>query len=158
MVSKEVMSEKAATTVRNAYSVGKKKCSDFIKERLCNSDDQRIPIYATVKKKRLAFFRSESIVTVPKVKRETTALKERCTQACMWAANQGRRVLPPRKSFSPSLPDYGSICKPTSKADFLKCLPQFTDDSNKETFEKYEAPSVDDCITDGAALLQMNNM
>ena len=76
MVSKEVMSEKAATTVRNAYSVGKKKCSDFIKERLCNSDDQRIPIYATVKKKRLALFRSKSIVTVSKVKRETTALKD----------------------------------------------------------------------------------
>ena len=38
IVSKEVMSEKAATSVKNAYNVGKKKCSNFIKERLCNSD------------------------------------------------------------------------------------------------------------------------
>ena len=38
IVSKEVISEKAATSVKNAYNVGKKKCSNFIKERLCNSD------------------------------------------------------------------------------------------------------------------------
>ena len=56
--------------------------------------------------------------------------------------------------YSPLLPDYGSIRKPTSKAYFLKCLTEFTDDSNKET---YEAPSVDGCIITGAALLQMNN-
>ena len=50
---------------------------------------------------------------------------------------------------------YGSICKLTLKAYFLKCLMEFTDDSNKET---YEAPSVDGCIITGAALLQMNNL
>ena len=76
IVSKEVLSEKVATSVRHAYSVGKKQCSDFIKDRLCNSDDQRMSIYATVKKNRLALFWSKSIATVPKVKRETTALKE----------------------------------------------------------------------------------
>ena len=48
IVSKEVMSEKAATSVRNAYSVGKNQCSDF-------SDDQRMSIYATVRKNRLVF-------------------------------------------------------------------------------------------------------
>ena len=52
--------------------------------------------------------------------------------------------------YPPSLSDNGSIRKPTSKADFLKYLRQFTDDSNKETIEKYEAPSVDGCIIDGA--------
>ena len=41
IMSKEVISEKAATSVRNAYSVSKKQCSDFAKERLCNIDDQR---------------------------------------------------------------------------------------------------------------------
>ena len=70
IVSKEVMSEKATTSVRNAYSVGKKLCPDFMKERLCNSDEQRMSIYATVKKNRLALFQSKSIVTVPKIKRE----------------------------------------------------------------------------------------
>ena len=30
------------------------------------------------------------------------------------------------------------------------------DDSNKETFEKYEAPSVEGCIIDGATLVQMS--
>ena len=50
ILSKEVRSEKAATCVKNAYSVSKQQCSDFIKERLCNSDDQRMSIYATMKK------------------------------------------------------------------------------------------------------------
>ena len=71
------MSEKATTSDRNAYSVSEKQCPDFTQERLCNSDKQRMSIYATVKKNRLALFRSKSIVTVPKVKRETTALKKR---------------------------------------------------------------------------------
>ena len=75
-VSKEVRSKKAATSVKNVYPVGKKQCSDFIKVRLCNSDDQRMSIYATVKKNRLALFQSKTIVHVPKVKRETTALRE----------------------------------------------------------------------------------
>lgn len=43
------------------------------------------------------------------------------------------------------------------KADLLKCLTQFTDDSNKETFEKYEAPSIGSCVIDGGALVRMNN-
>ena len=59
--------------------------------------------------------------------------------------------------YPPSFFDYGSIRKPTSKTDFLKYLPQFTDDSNKNTFEKYEVPSVNACSIDGAALEQMNN-
>ena len=70
------MSEKAAKSVKNAYSDGKKQCSDFIKERLCNSADQKMSIYTTMKKNRLALFQSKTIVTVPNVKRETTALKE----------------------------------------------------------------------------------
>ena len=37
IMPKEIMSEKATTSVRNVYSVGKKQCSNFIKERLCNS-------------------------------------------------------------------------------------------------------------------------
>ena len=41
IMSKEVISEKAATSVRNAYSVSKKQCSDFAKEILCNIDEQR---------------------------------------------------------------------------------------------------------------------
>ena len=52
------------------FSVDKKQCSNFIKERRCSSDDQIMSIYATMKKKRLALFRSKSIVTVSKVKRE----------------------------------------------------------------------------------------
>ena len=70
------MSEKAATSVRNACSVGKKQCSDFIKERLGNSDDQRMSNYVTLKKNRSDIFISKSIVTVPKLKRDRTALKE----------------------------------------------------------------------------------
>ena len=56
IASKEVVSEKAAMSVRNAYSLGKKHCSHFIKERLYNSEDKRMSIYATVKKNRLALF------------------------------------------------------------------------------------------------------
>ena len=77
IVSKEVMSEKTATSFRNAYSVGKKLCPDFIKERLCNRDEQKMSIYAIVKKNKSTVFQSKSILTVPKIKRETTTLKER---------------------------------------------------------------------------------
>ena len=59
--------------------------------------------------------------------------------------------------YPPSLSDYGSIRKPTSKVDYLKCLPQFIDDSNKGTYEKHDAPNLNGCITDGVALVQMNN-
>ena len=82
---------------------------------------------------------------MPKVKRETTALKE-------WiqlysSLYEGCKSREPNLDdffrhenyeYSPLLPDYGSIRKPTLKAYFLKCLTEFTDDSNKET---YEAPS-----------------
>ena len=140
------MSEKAATTVRNAYSVGKKQCSDFIKERLCNSDDQRMSIYATVKKNRLALFQSKSIVTVSKVKREATALKEKIQlYSSLYVGCKARQANldeffhHENHEYPQLLSDYGSFRKPTLKAYFLKCLPKFTDDSNKETFEKYEA-------------------
>ena len=164
IVPKEVISEKAATSVRNVYSVGKWQCSDFIKERLCNSSEQRMSIYTKVKKNRLALFRSKSIVAVPKVKRETTALKERIKlYSSLYVGCKSRQANldeffhHENYEYSPLLSDYGSIRKPTSKADFLKCLPQFTDDSDKETFEKYEAPSVDGCIIDGVVLVQINN-
>ena len=68
IVSKENISEKAATSVGDACSVCKKQCSDYIKERFCNSDGQRMLIYATVKKNRLVLFQSKSIATVPEVK------------------------------------------------------------------------------------------
>ena len=70
------MPVKATTSVRNTYSVGEKQCSDFIKERLWNSDNEKLSIYATVKKSSLALVRFRSNVTVPKVKREKTALTE----------------------------------------------------------------------------------
>ena len=163
-VSKEVRSKKAATSVKNVYPVGKKQCSDFIKERLCNSDNQRMSIYATVKKNRLALFQSKTIVHVPKVKRETTALREQIQLYLSLyvgckprQANLDEFFLYENHEYPPSLSDYSGIRKPTLKADFLKFLMQFTDDSSKETFEKYEASSDDDCITDSATLVQMNN-
>ena len=117
-----------------------------------------------MKKNRLALFQFKSIVIVPKVKRETTALKEQIQLSSNLyvgcrsrQANLDEFFRHKNHEHPPSLSDYGTICKPTSTADFFKCLPQFTDDSNKETFEKYEAPSVDGCIIDGAALVQMNN-
>ena len=68
IVSKEKITEKAATSVGDACSVCKKQCSDYIKERFCNSDGQQMLIYATVKKNRLVLFQSKSIATVPEVK------------------------------------------------------------------------------------------
>ena len=70
------MSVKATTSVRNGYSVGEKQCSYFIKERLRNSDNEKLSIYATVRKNSLALVQFSSNVTVPKVKREKTALTE----------------------------------------------------------------------------------
>ena len=149
------------------FSVDKKQCSNFIKERRCSSDDQIMSIYATMKKKRLALFRSKSIVTVSKVKREReiAALKVLIQlYSSLYVGCKSRQAnmdefFRHENHENPlSLSDYRNICKLTSKADFLKCLPQFTDDSNKNTFEKYEAPSFDGCIIDGAALVQMNDL
>ena len=113
IVSKEVMSVKAVTSVRNAYTVGKKQCSDFIKERLCNSDDQTMTIYTTVKKNRLALFQSKSIVTVPKIKVETTALKEWIELYSSWyvgcksrQANLDEFFRPENHEYPPSLSNY----------------------------------------------------
>ena len=156
------MSGKTATSVRNAYSIGKKQCSDYIKERLCNSDDQRMSIYATVKKNRLALFRSKSIVIVCKVKTETTALKERIQlYSTLYVGCKLKQAKLDEffrhENQEPSLSDYGSIHKPTSKTEFLKCLPQITGYSSKVIFVKYEPPRVDGCIINVAFLVQMNN-
>ena len=82
---------------------------------------------------------------LPKVKRDTTALKE-WIQLCSSLyvdcesrqANLDEFFHQEDHEYRTLLSDYGSICKLTSKAGFLKCVPQFTDDSNKETFEKHE--------------------
>ena len=100
-----------------------------------------------------------------KVKRKKTELTERIQlYSSLYVCCKSRQANPDEffrhenHEYPLSLSDYGSICKLTSKADFLKCLPQFTDDSNKNTFEKYEDPSFDGCIIDGAALVQMNDL
>ena len=94
-----------------------------------------------------------------RLKRETTALKEQMQlYSSLYVgcrsrqANLDKFICHENHEYPPSLFDYGSTRKPTSKTDFFKCLPQFTDDSNKKTFEKYEAPSVNGCSIDGAAL------
>ena len=101
---------------------------------------------------------------LPKVKRDTTALKE-WIQLCSSLyvdcesrqANLDEFFHHEDHEYPTLLSDYGSIRKLTSKAGFLKCVPQFTDDSNKETFEKHEVPSVDGSIIDSATIVQINN-
>ena len=97
-------------------------------------------------------------------KRETIALKEQMQlYSSLYVGCRSRQAnldeffCHENHEYLPSLFDYGSIRKPTSKTDFLKCLLQFPDDSNKKTFEKYEDPSVNWCSIDGAALEQMDN-
>ena len=119
ILSKEVMLEKPSTSVRNVH-----KCSDFIKERLCNSVNQKMSIYATIKRNRLDLFWSKRIITVPKVKREKAALKEQIqVYSSLYVGFKSRQAnldeffCHRNQEYPPLLCDYGSIRKPTSKAD-----------------------------------------
>lgn len=56
--------------------------------------------------------------------------------------------------YPPALFYYGKIRKPHFKPDFLDCLPVKMNDNI--VFIKYDQQSVDGCIIDGAALVQLN--
>ena len=82
--------------------------------------------------------------------RETTALEEQillCSGLYEWCKSRQANVVEffrhKNHEYLSWLSDYGRICTPTSKVDFLKCLPQFIDDSKRqftEIFGKYEVP------------------
>ena len=76
------MSEKAATSVRHAHSVGKKQCPE----------EEQV---GSVKKNILALFQSRSIVTVSKVKRKKTELTERIQlYSSLYVCCKSRQVNP----------------------------------------------------------------
>ena len=82
--------------------------------------------------------------------RETTALEEQillCSGLYEWCISRQANVVEffshKNHEYLSWLSDYGRICTPTSEVDFLKCLPQFIDDSKRqftEIFGKYEVP------------------
>ena len=77
------MSEKAATSVRHAHSVGKKQCPE---------EEEQV---GSVKKNILALFQSRSIVTVSKVKRKKTELTERIQlYSSLYVCCKSRQVNP----------------------------------------------------------------
>lgn len=58
--------------------------------------------------------------------------------------------------FPPSLSDYDDICMPTSKSDFLECLPVNLDGDRIKIL--YDSPDVDAYVIDGLALVQATTL
>ena len=82
-------------------------------------------------------------------------LKERCQlYASLYVSCQSRRgnlddfFSHMNHEYPPSISEYGKIRKPTSKSDFLSCLPK-----DVITFER---PLVDAYVIDGPAFVHMN--
>ena len=69
-ISKQILSEEAAKSVRNAYAIGKEQYSKF--------NTSRESLYDTISKNNLLLYRQKNVTGVSKSKQQTVTLKERC--------------------------------------------------------------------------------
>ena len=73
IISKELMSAKASSSVRSALQIGQSQCNVVTKERL----NTKPTFYATISKNNLTFFKCKAAVIASKEKKQASALKER---------------------------------------------------------------------------------
>ena len=76
IISKELMSAKASSSVRSAVQIGQSQCNVVTKERL-NAVHTKPTLYATRSKNNLTLLRCKAAVIVSKEKKQASALKER---------------------------------------------------------------------------------
>ena len=76
IISKELMSAKASSSVRSALQIGQSQCNAITKERL-NAVNTKPTLYATISKNNLTFFKCKAAVIASKEKKQASALKER---------------------------------------------------------------------------------
>ena len=69
-ISKQILSEEAAKSVRNAYAIGKEQYSKF--------NTSRKSLYDTISKNNLLLYQQKNVTGVSKSKQQTVTLKERC--------------------------------------------------------------------------------
>ena len=151
----------AAKSVRDAHDIGQGHSLVFMQEKLTSDLGMRKSLYGAIKKIKLLLFRSKNVVTTSS---KAAAMKERIQLysslyvGCKFRqANLDDFFRHENHEYPPSIPEYGKIRKPTAKSDFLKCLPTEIDETvDQASVTRYDAPLVDDCITDGPALVQMN--
>ena len=76
IISKELMSAKASSSVRNALQIDQSQCNVVTKERL-NAVNTKPTLHATRSKNNRTLFRCKAAVIVSKEKKQASALKER---------------------------------------------------------------------------------
>ena len=118
---------------------------------------QRSPIL------KLPLFHGKKTASIPKSKLEQSSTRETMKlYASLYVGCQTRKgnmdefFRHENHNFPPSLSDHGKIRKPTSKSDFINCLPELVDESYHSSVIRYSRPEVDAIIVDGPALVQMN--
>eukprot|EP00112_Aurelia_sp_Birch-Aquarium-sp1_P020427 Seg5269.1 transcript_id=Seg5269.1/GoldUCD/mRNA.D3Y31 product="hypothetical protein" protein_id=Seg5269.1/GoldUCD/D3Y31 len=151
IVSRQIMSEAAATSVKIAYDTGKKQYKDFVHTRLRTCE---VSIHTSIPKNKLPLFRAKNAVSTSKEKLKMVSLKQDCKLfASLYVACQARDG--DLKEFfrhenhanPPSISEYGKLRK-GNKADFLKCIENHVE-------AKLENPRVTAKFLDGAAIVQM---
>ena len=76
IISKELMSAKASSSVSSALQIDQSQCNIVTKERL-NAVNTKPTLFATRSKNNLTLFRCKAAVIVSKEKKQASALKER---------------------------------------------------------------------------------
>ena len=151
VVSRQIMSEAAATSVRIAYDTGKKQYDDFVQTRLRTCE---VSIHTSIPKNKLPLFRAKNAVSTSKERLKMVSLKQDCKLfASLYVACQARdgdlREFFRHENHAnpPSISEYGKLRQGT-KADFLKCIENHVE-------ARLQSPPVTAKILDGAAIVQM---
>ena len=151
VVSKHIMNESAATSVRVAYATGKKQYDEYLNDRLVTG---KVSIYAPISKNKLPLFREKNTLTTTKAKLQIVSLKQDCKLfASLYVSCQSRDgdlddfFAHENHVYPPSLSEYGRLRK-CNKADFFKCL-------EVQAESEANGPPVTAKVVDGAALVQM---
>ena len=153
IISKHILDEQAASSVRNGQDIGQKQYDAFVSERLEQGNSS---IYNNIKKNNFPLFRKKNSIVTSKSKQRITSLTSDCRlYASLYVACQSRQgnlenfFTHENHEYPISISEYGKLRKCTAKSDFLKCLDELSESS-------YERPIVEAKIIDGAAFINMN--
>ena len=150
-ISKQILSDEAEKSVRNAYIIGKERYSKF---NTC-----RESLYDTISKNKLLLFRQKNVSGTSKTKQQAVTLKESVNlYKNLFLSCQTRQVNLDQffshmnHDFPPTLSEYGKLRHPTSKSDILDCMKLVT----VEEVEIYVHPNVESSVVDAPAWVHMH--
>lgn len=113
VVSKHIMNESAAQSVRTALNIGQQQYEDYVQNRLIRCKHS---IYAPISRSKLALFREKIAVTTSKAKLKAISLKQDCKLfASLYVACQRREgdledfFSHENHVYPPSISEYGKL-------------------------------------------------